>query len=103
MIENVNNKKDQRTVHRNLLMECNDLPKHVFDDAKRSNEQKKQVNRKVTDTEDLEEADDENIAVFVHEDVAASLRGGGGSIELLQLRMILLQLVVLWTYVMFLS
>ena len=30
VIENVNNKKDIRTVHRNLLMECNELPIHVL-------------------------------------------------------------------------
>ena len=33
IIQNVNKKKDQRTVHRNLLMECNDLPKQIFEDV----------------------------------------------------------------------
>ena len=81
VIENINDKKDQRTVHRNLLMECNDLPKHVFDDDSEVRVRKKQVNKKETETDDLEEEDDENIAVFVHEDVAGSLMGGGGVVR----------------------
>ena len=78
VIENVNNKKDKRTVHRNLLMECNDLPKHVFDDDNTDKVNKKQVKKKDNEiVQDSEENEDENVVVFVHEDVANSLLGGG--------------------------
>ena len=38
VIENVNKKKDKRTVHRNLLMECNSLPPEVFEKEKEQGE-----------------------------------------------------------------
>ena len=42
VIENVNKKKDKRTVHRNLLMECNSLPPEVFEKEKEQGEKGKQ-------------------------------------------------------------
>ncbi len=95
VIQNMSVKKDQRTVHRNLLMECNDLPENVFADESKKNgadgkkevTQKKKVkpvkkksNRKaertVVEAEGEEETEDINLAVYVHEDVAESVRGG---------------------------
>ena len=86
IIENVRNKKDNRTVHRNMLMECNDLPSDVFEEndqgkrkVKVKNMEKKKIEENVDEIPN-EEMDD--IAVFVHEDmVGSSLRGGDGVLE----------------------
>ena len=78
VIQNVNNNKDIRTVHRNLLLECNDLPKNVFEDDRNEKVIRKQINRGQSELEEIDEDQDENIAVFVHEDVAGSVLGGDG-------------------------
>ena len=49
VIQNVQNKKDTRTVHRNLLMECNELPSHVFEGEK-STVKGKNVGKKAVET-----------------------------------------------------
>ena len=122
VIQNSSVKKDQRTVHRNLLMECNDLPENIFENegrkkedavkeaAKKKVDEKKEISKKeavvvkkkgdvngrkkdvkktgrkkeersnmeerVIVESEIEEAEDPDFAVYLHEDVAESLRGG---------------------------
>ena len=83
-IVNCDNVKDQRTVHRNLLMECNDLPDDVFRDSrpvvkvpkKRGRPKKVQPSGEEDDNIDL---DEDNILVILHEGVADSSGGGSGA------------------------
>ncbi len=89
IIQNVNKKKDRRTVHRNLLMECNDLPKQIFEEVhakgekekeKVKNNVKKGEKQVMNETTVEEGSDSDNFAVFLHEDVPdSSLRGGDGT------------------------
>ena len=82
VIKNVNKEKDRRTVHRSKLMECNDLPKTVFEEVSvKKNNTKGRINR---EKEVLVETDDEDttdVAVFLHEDVPDSFLGGGDGVE----------------------
>ena len=41
IIQNMKKPKDKRTVHRNLIMECNELPRNVFEDEKAEKDQRK--------------------------------------------------------------
>ena len=83
IIKNINNNKDTRTVHRNMLMECNDLPNNVFQESNKVKvkpkvKKKENITRKKEDGE-IEVEDDEvdKIVVFLHEDVPDSSFGGG--------------------------
>jgi hypothetical protein len=79
-ITNVDNPKDQRTVHRNLLMECNDLPRDAFANLSLGKVKKVNNTKKRSETK-VEQVDEESdgVMVFLHEDVAdVSLGGGNG-------------------------
>ena len=86
VIQNLSAEKDQRTVHRNLLMECNDLPKNVFEDASLKEVKYKnkkaggKKDRNLVEQEEEEDTDDLNIVVFLHEDVTESPLRGGDSV-----------------------
>ena len=100
IIQNVNKEKDRRTVHRNMLMECNDLPRTVFEEGqevkkvketvgknvnnnnnkkkisvrkKKKDEEKQQI--VVVDDDQSTEEEMDDVVVSWHEDVAASARG----------------------------
>jgi hypothetical protein len=88
-ITNVDNNKDCRTVHRNLLMECNDLPRDVFVKEKAKDVKKaknttmgKKKHESAVEQKTQEEDDEDigNIVVLVHEDVADFSLGGGGDV-----------------------
>ena len=91
IIQNINNNKDKRTVHRNMLMECNDLPNDVFKESIKVKVKPKvsnhnNIKRKI-DEEEIEEREDdemENIVVYLHEDVPDSSSGGGNSGQVLE-------------------
>ena len=78
VIRNVGNENDQRTVHRNLLMECNELPREIFVENKELKSQRKKKTKENVTNKEVEETEDEgdDIAVFLHEDVAGSLLDG---------------------------
>ena len=84
VIRNLYNEKDIREVHRSKLLECNDLPKTVFEEmsAKKieTNEGQK-INKRKEVVIEADANDDiaEDVVMFLHEDVAdLSLEGGDG-------------------------
>ena len=83
VIENTRNKKDKRTVHRNMLMECNELPEDVFEERNVSKNKvkvkNKEKNLSVEEEDEIEEEMDD-FAVFLHEDVADFSCGGGDAV-----------------------
>ena len=79
-IRNINKKSDVRVVHRNLLMQCNELPVEVFDelDSKKkkvtSVQQKRggkvgSRQRQKEDVSDEDSDDDMAVIVYPHEEV----------------------------------
>ena len=88
IIQNLSKKKDQRTVHRNLLMECNDLPKQIFEDVqeKALKEQKKEqtkCKKKKVNFEQMEtvendndpDSDGDDLEIILHQEMPDSLVG----------------------------
>ena len=83
VIENIRNKKDKRTVHRNMLMNCNDLPEDVFEEGNECKKVKVKKKEKKLVEEEVNEVEDESMedfAVFLHEDVADFSCGGGDAV-----------------------
>ncbi len=95
VIQNVRNKKDTRTVHRNLLMECNELPSKVFEGEvvvkEKSKEKEGGVPKKKIknvpaqgggDAENQEDDEDDRLEILrrLAENVSSSF-GGEGSDE----------------------
>ena len=82
-IRNINKKKDERVVHRNLLMLCNELPADVFKDVvevkvpAKSKEKAKKKKETVVLSSSSEESDLEDVLVQVSDE---NISFGGGEV-----------------------